>query len=51
LPLDHKYISDPHFFEVYMRHPYEIRLDKLEKRVVALESIIKKSYESRKLLA
>tara|TARA_B100000470_G_C19392325_1_gene216140 strand:+ start:207 stop:392 length:186 start_codon:yes stop_codon:yes gene_type:complete len=49
--IDHRYISDPYFYEVYMRHPYELRLEKLEERVAALESIIKKSYKGRKLLA
>jgi|TARA_B100000586_G_scaffold8204_1_gene5688 hypothetical protein len=34
-----------------MRHPYDVRLEKLEERVATLESIIKKSYKGRKLLA
>ncbi len=36
---------------VFMRHPYEVRLDDLEKRVAQLESIIKKSAKRRRLLA
>jgi len=34
-----------------MRHPYDIRLEELEARVARLESIIKKSVRTRKLLA
>jgi len=34
-----------------MRHPYEVRLEELEKRVARLESILKKSTRTRKLLA
>ena len=36
---------------VFMRHPYDVRLDDLEKRVARLESIIKKSVKERRLLA
>tara|TARA_B110000014_G_scaffold49152_1_gene32586 strand:+ start:1164 stop:1349 length:186 start_codon:yes stop_codon:yes gene_type:complete len=49
--IDHRYISDPYFYEIYMRHPYEVRLEDLEARVARLESIIKKSARTRKLLA
>ena len=34
-----------------MRHPYEVRLEELEKRVARIESILKKSTRTRKLLA
>ena len=34
-----------------MRHPYEVRLEELEKRVARLESILKKSRTTRRLRA
>jgi len=34
-----------------MRHPYDIRLEELEARIARLESIIKKAYKKRSILA
>lgn len=48
--IDHRYISDPSSYWICMRHPYEIRLAKLEKRVAKLESILE-SQTKKKIFA
>ena len=42
-----RYISDPSLYGVCMRHPYDIRLDKLEKRVAKLESILESQIKKK----